>query len=356
MNNKLLIFARKCTVVLGIALCPVFAMGQQTDAVTLPFAFDGGSADIARIQGMSQNGLGTDLTTTQKLRFDSEGAELVIHFSETAKAIAYTVDDYGLGFGGYYVEQSADGISYNQIPTHQITRPTSGSSRTFSEKINLRTTTRYVRFICVANSQGHMGLGQIRIYNRKFTVGNAGWITYYTEENMLLPGNLKGYIVTNSKENNELVLSEKYDATHIVPAKTPILIKAEPGTYEYFDGGNSTTNVPKNCLHGNLFEGTIAAVADTEYYYKLAQGEYGLGWYWGADGGGTFSMKGFKAYLALPLSAQAPSLDRIEIGYEEETAVENIQANTNAEKFFENGQIYIRKDGAVYTITGVRVR
>lgn len=351
MNNKLLIFARKCTVVLGIALCPVFAMGQQTDAVTLPFAFDGGRDDL--VDGMNQNGLGADLTDGgPKLNFDNTGDYLIIRLPESAEVVAFDVAGKNFSGGTFDVDQSTDGITYTV--TGDPIAVTYRSTTTIHRNINPGT--RFVKFVYTNKYAGDVGIGAIRIYKREFTVSSIGWITFYTDEAFAMPEGARGIIVAEN-QTGDIVLTEKYNADHMtVPAGTPLMINAEEGTYKY-QVSNSKVKAPSNYLHGNLLAGLIAEVPGDNKYYKLANDQQdGLGWYYGNSTGGTFSMKANRAYLALPsVVLRAPSLEYIEEDFDEVTAVENTEA-ADITKFFENGVLYIRKNGAVYTAMGQRVK
>ena len=90
----------------------------------------------------------------------------------------------------------------------------------------------------------------------------------------------------------------RYPAGSTVPGRTGVILKGAVGDYkaEY-----SVANVasPEN----NLLDGTIeaATIADAGYkYYKLADGEKGLGFYFAVEGGSSIMNGANKAYLALP--------------------------------------------------------
>lgn len=91
-----------------------------------------------------------------------------------------------------------------------------------------------------------------------------------------------------------------------VPAKTGVLLKSKSATVSYYFAKNHPHEVflSDNMLKpapvgGGKFE------PETGYrYYKLAYNNYstkqGLGFYWGAEGGGAFKVKDGLAYLAVP--------------------------------------------------------
>lgn len=71
--------------------------------------------------------------------------------------------------------------------------------------------------------------------------------------------------------------------------------------------------------------------------------------------GGSATIASTKAYFKLPAAAGAPSF-RIVEAENNTTGVENIEANGEAVKFFENGQLFILRNGVVYDATGRAVR
>lgn len=131
----------------------------------------------------------------------------------------------------------------------------------------------------------------------------------------------------------------------VIPAGTAVVLKAPAGVTKLalkqtestatFSGTNDLQGTDA-VIATNSVEGTVMVLG----YEKGVAGFYR---YTGANLGAN------KAYLVVP-AANAP----IRI-VEATTAVESAEAN-EAVKFFENGTIYIRKNGAVYTATGMLVK
>lgn len=125
---------------------------------SLPFAFDGGRSDIASTDGMSQSGLGSDYNLSPKLKFDSEGDNVVIQYNEAAKKVTYTIK--GNSTSGTYafdVMESADGVNYTTVHSH--TSVTDEASYTD----NLASTSRFVKFVYTTKASGNVALGKISI-------------------------------------------------------------------------------------------------------------------------------------------------------------------------------------------------
>ena len=163
-------------------------------------------------------------------------------------------------------------------------------------------------------------------------------------------------------ENNDVVMSKSTEGVlgteeivHIagadvtgyyIPANTGVLLNSQKG-------GEVTYYTVENKTVDALAEGTnmlMPSVAGGEFtaesgkvYYKLAYDDYkaqtGLGFYWGADEGGAFSVKAGTAYLAVPAGVTTAK------GFAfngEATGIEGVNANVENAK-------------AIYNLNGQRV-
>ena len=125
---------------------------------TLPFTFDAGRAEIESEDGMSQSGLGSDYSSSPKLKFDGAGDYVVINFSEAATKVTYTIK--GNSTSGTYafdVMESADGKNYTTV--HHHTSITDATSYTDE----LKDESRYVKFVYTTKANGNVALGKITI-------------------------------------------------------------------------------------------------------------------------------------------------------------------------------------------------
>lgn len=141
----------------------------------------------------------------------------------------------------------------------------------------------------------------------QLSVSKYGYTTYTSQEySYSMPEGCLGFVVT--KENEGIKLTEKYKSGDAVPAKTPLLIKAEPGTYSIYQTVREAVapTEGENLLRGEFdAEGKITYGLGNEknyYYYKLTtQNKANFGFYFGAEGGGPFKMSNTsRAYLVLP--------------------------------------------------------
>lgn len=141
-----------------------------------------------------------------------------------------------------------------------------------------------------------------------FPLTTAQYGTYYTEDAYVMPEGVLGYTIT-SEDGKTLKFNETYAAGAVVPAKTALVLKATEeltANKEYtYTIVNSTAVAPtNNLLHGSVAE-AMTSVEGATAYYKLAQGEDGLGFYYGAENGGEFKNGAHKAYLAVMTKAMS---------------------------------------------------
>ena len=139
----------------------------------------------------------------------------------------------------------------------------------------------------------------------QLSVSQYGYTTYTSQEySYSMPEGCQGFVVT--KENDGIKLTEKYKSGDAVPAKTPLLIKAESGTYPIYQTSRKAVAPAEgeNLLRGEFdTEGKITyGNKDNYYYYKLTtQNKANFGFYFGAKDGGPFKMSNTsRAYLVLP--------------------------------------------------------
>lgn len=160
-------------------------------------------------------------------------------------------------------------------------------------------------FSCYASGQTAISLYRKRI--AQLSVSKYGYTTYTSQEyGYSMPEGCLGFVVT--KENDGIKLTEKYKPGDAVPAKTPLLIKAEPGTYPIYQTVRKAVapTEGENLLRGDFdADGNITYGLGNEknyYYYKLTtQNKANFGFYFGAKDGGPFKMSNTsRAYLVLP--------------------------------------------------------
>ncbi len=150
------------------------------------------------------------------------------------------------------------------------------------------------------------------------------YATFSSSKDVVFPNDIVyvyGVSVTNGKISTNALTNYVYSVTdatagedkdgtiegYYVPANTGVLVVGvENTTPYYFPMTTETTTLPDNQLKPASENGGIFTAENGYKYYKLAYNNYdektGLGFYWGAENGGAFSVKAGTAYLAVPES------------------------------------------------------
>ena len=150
------------------------------------------------------------------------------------------------------------------------------------------------------------------------------YATFSSSKDVVFPHDIVkvyGVSVTNGKVSRNALTNYVYSVTdatagedkdgtivgYYVPANTGVLVVSFKNTAPYyFPQTTETTTLPDNQLKPAPENGGIFTAENGYKYYKLAYYNYdektGLGFYWGADNGGAFSVKAGTAYLAVPES------------------------------------------------------
>lgn len=181
---------------------------------------------------------------------------------------------------------------------------------------------------------------------------------------------VSGVSITNGKLSVDDFTSSSYDVTdtekgnvkgYYVPAKTGVLVNclAETATY-YFPKTEQTVTLPANQLKPAPADGRAFTAEPGYKYYKLAYDNYtaktGLGFYWGAENAGAFTVKAGTAYLAVPTSEANNAKGFAFDG--ETTGVENVNVAVNQNKtiYNLNGQrVSNMSQAGLYIVNGKKV-
>lgn len=148
------------------------------------------------------------------------------------------------------------------------------------------------------------------------------------------------------KSEKTTIESAEVDGYYI-PANTGILLYSGAENVDYYTVENKTVDAISpvdNMLEPAPKDGGNFAFNEGYKYYKLAYNDYkektGLGFYWGANNGGAFYVKGGTAYLKV-LAAKAAGAKGFTLNGEA-TGIEGVNANVENAK-------------AIYNLNGQRV-
>ena len=131
---------------------------------SLPFAFDGGRADIENTDGLTQEGLDSDYSSSPKLKFNNTGDWLLLHFNEAPGTLTFDIKgnpSQGSWGGTFKVQTSEDGVTYTDLETYTELTTIVLDDETFD---NLGADVRYIKWIYAEKVSGNVALGDIHLY------------------------------------------------------------------------------------------------------------------------------------------------------------------------------------------------
>ena len=318
------------------------------DYAELPFSWEGGvKDDLLALNGVTANDLGSDYADSNapyRVKFDTTGDFIQVKTNERPGVVTIGVKMLGgANSSSIIVQESVDGINFDDLQTLTI----SGKQNTV---LTLNTTTvfdedsRYVRLSF--NKGSNVGVGPIYIAKYatiNFTIaeactdGESYFGTFYTDKAYVMPEGVTGQTVAVDAEG-KLEVNDAYTAGSVVPAETPLLMKATAAgekTALVTTGGEDPTFT-------NMLKGTLTADQMTEggdkYYRLTMHNGTTLGFYYGAADGAAFTPGANKAYLAVPASATGGAKEGF--SFSEATGINNVNAveNTNEKIFNLAGQ------------------
>ena len=338
---------------------------------TLPFTFDGGKADIATTDGLTQTGLGSDYGSSPKLKFDNTDDCVILKINEAPKAMTFDIKGNSFSKGStstFKVQTSADGTTYTDLATFTELGDTE------TKLYNLASTVRYIKWIYAAkgtDNGGNVAIGNINVFKTDATApitldaactdGTSVYGTYSNTVAFVVPNNLT---VSEVKVVEGKLSVENYTTGAIVPAKTGVLVSATAaGNYNVTltnEAGTSKLGAD-NMLKAtgsagiNASSMTNASASNTLFYRLTMHNGTKIGFWWGAANGAGFDLAAHKAYLAVPESAAGA---RTGFAFDEETTgVANVDANVNGnDNFYDlQGRRVAQPTKGMYIVNGKKL-
>ena len=150
MNDDELIYSNLATI---IQEAPVVETVAE-----LPFEYDGGRNDIADADGLTQEGLGSDYSSSPKLKFDSTDDYLILAFNERPGTLTFDIKGNSFSGGTFNVQTSEDGVTYTDLETYTELGNTQNE-----EFNNLGENVRYIKWIYTEKVSGNVALGNIAL-------------------------------------------------------------------------------------------------------------------------------------------------------------------------------------------------
>ena len=142
-----------------------YSLGQAT----LPFNYDNGNPST-NITGLTQSGLGSDYSSSPKMKFDTTGDYLILNFSGVPGTLSFKIE-WNQGTtasrfsGNFMIQESTDGIVYTTVQLYNSTTGTAlTNTTTFTEVFtSLLPSTRYIKWIYSLKTNGNIAIGGVNL-------------------------------------------------------------------------------------------------------------------------------------------------------------------------------------------------
>ena len=178
-------------------------------------------------------------------------------------------------------------------------------------------------------------------YVTSVTTNDDGWATFsYTQD--LVPVDATAQTLYKGAINGEYL-----DLTEVdyVPNGQGVLVKGDANTTYYFAAGSGSDD-----FTGNALKATATYNTSMQNVYVLKGNAF-------LEYVGTNALAANKAYIQLPSAGPNNAPKRISMRFNGTQDVENAEAESvKAEKFVEDGQVYIRRGNEVYNLQGQIVK
>lgn len=195
--------------------------------------------------------------------------------------------------------------------------------------------------------------GEITVYYtiaHTVTITTAGWASLYLPFAAIVPENANVYYAKSSDKHDSYVTLTAISEGSTIPSGEGFIVKdgqydgISSHSYNFVLSGSAAETVSDNILTG-----TASSIATPSGAYVLSGATTIDNCVFAPFSGANLAA--YKAYIPAG-SVSAPTLRFIIEEENNTTSIDAIDANEKAVKFLQNGQLFIKKNGIVYDITG----
>ena len=305
----------------------VVTITQKANGIaTIPFAFDGGKADIENTYGLAHSGLGNDYSSAPKLKFDGNDDVVTLRFNDEVARLVFDIKGNGFSKGStstFKVQKSANGTDYEDLDTYTEL----GDKVTKVYDLSLSPSVRYIKWIYTekgATEGGNVSLGNIRLENvgPSVTIGESKFATFaYTDAVDFSGTGVTAY----TAKVEEGVVKLTAIAGNVVPANTGVIIAAD-GAAEYTGFITTGGSVSDNELVGVTAETAVSYNDGEKYNYILQNGAF-----YKANGA---TLKANRAYLSTTFNVAAGSRLTIVVDGET-TGIKTVKGDSDEQSVYD---------------------
>ena len=183
-------------------------------------------------------------------------------------------------------------------------------------------------------------------YKLSLTAGT--WTSFCPAVDVTIPDDARLKVYRAQLVNTTLTA---YEVTGKIKADEGVLLKATEGATYTFDETTGATAIENNSLKGTSIRDLRTALQGNATYMMVLAG-------------GTNTFKSYtadylpanKAYILYTPIQGAPSIISLVEEESNATNINNIESSEEAVKFFQNGKLFIKKNGIVYDMMGTIVK
>lgn len=210
-----------------------------------------------------------------------------------------------------------------------------------------------------AASSGAVTIKSINVtYGPAVTVGDSKFTSvYYSDKDLKVPTGLTAYTFTVGSDN-KLAISQTIEAGEVIAKDQAVVLYGEKGDYglEISTGGTKDVN---NVLRG--FDEAQTTTGGTVYYRLTTKGgdPSTIGFYWGAENGGAFTVGAHKAYVAVDAALSFGAGARMAdiFAFDEANGIDNVDGETitNNRYFDLQGRRIAQPTKGLYIVNGKKM-
>ena len=291
----------------------------------------------------------------------------------TGGSITFTAPE-GYNLSNITFDFDNDGTFSTDVQTWKTPKWTGNAHTvTFTCKTSIQVNTATIKLVAATPVTPEVTSGTLEF---KAVADGIYYATFSSSKNVVFPKtnvDVYSYNVSNGKGTQNKLTEYYYEVTdatageegyidgYYVPANTGVLILSlNTTTPYYFPKEAQTITLPANQLKPAPVGGGKFTAEPGYKYYKLAYDNYtaktGLGFYWGAENAGAFTVKAGTAYLAVSTSEANNAKGFAFDG--ETTGIENVNVAANQSKtiYNLNGQrVSNMSQAGLYIVNGKKV-
>ena len=308
-------------------------------------------------QNASYGLVSEDLDTNTPITFTLSGTSdaLVAKDNSNNYLVGLTSANFRMSSSSVSVALSADGsIKNSSSGTYYLRYNTAGGLRWYSSNTGQKA--YFYKVISGITYSDYCTTVPTKV---SITVGASKFTsTYYSKYALVVPTGLTAYTF-KVNASNKLEISETINAGQTIAKDQAVILYGDANTdYDLSITGTDGTKDANNVLHG--FDEASTTTGGTIYYRLTTKGDAStIGFYWGAENGGAFTVGAHKAYVAVDAALSFGAGARMAdiFAFDEANGIGNVNGETitNNRYFDLQGRRIAQPTKGLYIVNGKKM-